>query len=79
MNTPICSICKQPIRLETAKTDENGKAVHEDCYLQHLMAMLQGGGRSTPNNSPTLLGHYRCLQSFRDAQNPAPGILSGIS
>ena len=52
MDTPICFVCKQPVRLEYAKTDENGKAVHEDCYLQHLMALLQSGGRSTPNNSP---------------------------
>lgn len=28
-----CSICKQPIRLETSKTDEYGKAVHEECYV----------------------------------------------
>lgn len=53
MRTPVCSACKQPIRLEAAETDENGEAVHEDCYLQRLMALLQSGGRSTPNNSPT--------------------------
>ena len=53
MGTPICSVCKQPIRLETAKTDENGKAVHDDCYLQRLMSLLRVGGRGTPNNSPT--------------------------
>jgi hypothetical protein len=53
MDILICSVCQKPIRLETAKSDENGKAVHEDCYLQRLMALLQSGGRSTPNNSPT--------------------------
>jgi hypothetical protein len=53
MDTPVCSVCKRPIRLETAKTDENGEAVHEDCYLQRLMVLLQTGGCSTPNNSPT--------------------------
>jgi hypothetical protein len=53
MDTPICFVCKQPVRLETAKVDENAKAVHEDCYLQRLMALLQSGGRNTPNNSPT--------------------------
>jgi hypothetical protein len=52
MDTPICSVCQQPVRLETAKADENGKAVHEDCYLQRLMALLQSGGQKTPNNSP---------------------------
>ena len=53
MGTPICSICKEPVRLETAKTDENGQAVHEDCYVVHLMALLQSGGRNTPDNSAT--------------------------
>jgi hypothetical protein len=38
---PSCAICRQPVRLETAKTDENGQPVHEDCYLQHLMTSLQ--------------------------------------
>jgi hypothetical protein len=53
MDAPICSVCKQPVRLETAKADENGEAVHEVCYLQRLMALLHSGGRSTRNNSPT--------------------------
>jgi hypothetical protein len=30
---PNCSICNEPVELETAATDENGKAVHEDCYV----------------------------------------------
>jgi len=29
---PICSLCREPVRLEVAKTDEDGHAVHEDCY-----------------------------------------------
>jgi hypothetical protein len=53
MGGVTCSFCKQPIRLETAKTDENGEAVHEDCYLQRLMALLQSRGHNTPDNSPT--------------------------
>jgi hypothetical protein len=28
-----CWICNKPINLEKAKTDENGKAVHEECYV----------------------------------------------
>jgi hypothetical protein len=28
---PNCSICNEPLELKTSKTDENGKAVHEDC------------------------------------------------
>ena len=29
-------ICHKPVELETAKTDERGQAVHEDCYLANL-------------------------------------------
>lgn len=31
-----CSICYKPVALETAKTDEVGQAVHEECYLLNL-------------------------------------------
>jgi hypothetical protein len=30
---PICPICHEPVRLEEAKTDEEGRAIHEDCYV----------------------------------------------
>jgi hypothetical protein len=40
MDHLICSICNEPIRLETSKTDENGQSVHEDCYIQRLLASL---------------------------------------
>jgi hypothetical protein len=33
---PICAICSRPVRLETAKTDERGRTVHEERYLQEL-------------------------------------------
>lgn len=29
---PVCSICAKAVELETCKTDEKGKAVHESCY-----------------------------------------------
>jgi len=28
-----CRICKKPVNLELAKTDELGRTVHEGCYL----------------------------------------------
>ncbi len=31
-----CSLCHMPVPLESSKTDENGKAVHEECYLLRL-------------------------------------------
>jgi hypothetical protein len=36
LRTPICSICNLPVSLNSAKTDEDGNAVHEDCYLIKL-------------------------------------------
>ena len=32
----ICQICKKPVVLETARINEYGKAVHEDCYLNSV-------------------------------------------
>ena len=29
----LCPICDHPIPLETATTDENGIAFHEECYV----------------------------------------------
>jgi hypothetical protein len=31
-----CALCQMPVPLESVKTDENGKAVHEECYLLTL-------------------------------------------
>jgi hypothetical protein len=33
---PICSLCNEPVEVETAKTDEKGNAVHEDCYVLEM-------------------------------------------
>jgi hypothetical protein len=38
MSTPLCPICNKSIYLETSKTEENGRAVHEECYIQQLLA-----------------------------------------
>ena len=33
-----CTICAKPVDLQTDLTaDENGKAVHEDCYVKRIM------------------------------------------
>ena len=34
--SPICSMCNLPVPLNDAKTDEDGNAVHENCYLTKL-------------------------------------------
>ena len=32
----VCCICEGPVPLETCKTDEHGKAVHEECYMHKI-------------------------------------------
>jgi len=34
--TLLCRICNQPVLIETARTDSEGKAVHEDCYVHEI-------------------------------------------
>src|SRR5713101_5227949 len=50
-----CAICGNPISLEDAKVTENGKPVHEECYVAKLrlgklsnteLDQLRGGGNS---------------------------------
>lgn len=31
--TVRCLICNQPLKLETANSDEYGRPVHEECYV----------------------------------------------
>lgn len=31
-----CSICNKPVDLAIAKTDDDGKAVHDECYILNL-------------------------------------------
>jgi hypothetical protein len=33
---PLCSLCNEPVDLQTAKTDADGQAMHEDCYVLRL-------------------------------------------
>jgi hypothetical protein len=37
----ICQICKKTVMLETARIDERGKPVHEECYLKTIQAAQQ--------------------------------------
>lgn len=32
----LCAICKKPVALEDTKTDSNGAAVHERCYVMEV-------------------------------------------
>jgi hypothetical protein len=33
-----CSICHSPVELETAKTNDDGDTVHEECYVLQLVS-----------------------------------------
>jgi hypothetical protein len=30
---PICPICKEHVNLEESRSDEYGRAIHENCYV----------------------------------------------
>jgi hypothetical protein len=37
----LCRICAGSIPLETSKTDERWKAVHEECYVRKTISRLR--------------------------------------
>jgi hypothetical protein len=34
--SPMCAICNEPVDLRTAKTNDEGQAVHEECYAMKI-------------------------------------------
>lgn len=49
IGVPACAICGKPVPLETAKGDEGGRSVHEQCYVLKLTrdrVAREGGHRS---------------------------------
>lgn len=36
-----CPICNEPVSLETSKTDEDGQAIHEECYAEKVCTKSQ--------------------------------------
>lgn len=45
---PFCPVCNKPVPLETAQTDDNGRAIHGDCYA----LILSHGRREEPSDRP---------------------------
>jgi hypothetical protein len=35
-STMRCAFCDMPVLIETAKTNESGQLIHEDCYVESL-------------------------------------------
>jgi len=33
-------ICREPITLEIAKTDDDGQAIHEECYVEKIRGKI---------------------------------------
>jgi hypothetical protein len=46
----VCSICQKRVNVETSKTDENGHAVHEACYVSKITASGAANGKVTIRN-----------------------------
>ncbi len=51
---PTCPICHKPVSIETSKTDENGHAVHEKCYVSQVVP------KKHPKSATQCLGHHLC-------------------
>jgi hypothetical protein len=34
-----CTFCDLPVLIETAKTNERGQLIHEDCYMQSMQSL----------------------------------------
>lgn len=56
-NFTACHICQQPVELATAKADENGKSVHEECYVAALSGKPELLITVSPSGSPLLKGN----------------------
>jgi hypothetical protein len=46
-----CAFCDIPVLIETAKTNERGQPVHEDCYLQSLQTNRDPSANAAPLGS----------------------------
>ena len=60
-----CSICNEVVDLETAKIDEVGNPVHEECYLQELC--LKKSIRPPPKASDAEDKHPRAIVALDSA------------
>jgi len=55
---PVCGICHEPVKIETSKTDEAGRAVHEECYLLKVK-LHRATSSQIVNDVPTRLSDSR--------------------
>jgi hypothetical protein len=41
--SPACWVCGNPVELEECNTDEEGRAVHEQCYVEKVKRESEDG------------------------------------
>lgn len=73
--TQSCSICRLPVFLTEAKTDEDGNAVHEKCYVSKLGIGLKFASSRAEDFRDSvlkrrLLKHYSCLAGVNGSRSP---------
>jgi hypothetical protein len=62
----VCRVCTIPIPLETSKTDEHRKAVHEQCYVRKTISRYRRG--SAFASSRTASARQACGSTSDSAQ-----------
>jgi|HubBroStandDraft_6_1064221.scaffolds.fasta_scaffold785987_2 hypothetical protein len=48
---PLCGICNKPVELDIAVTDQDGKPVHEECYV---LKVRQEDAKKPPESRKTM-------------------------
>jgi hypothetical protein len=46
-----CAFCNAPVLIETAKTNERGQLIHEDCYVQSLRMKRDPSANAAPSSN----------------------------
>ena len=52
----FCAICNELVKLETAKTDGDGHAVHDECYLDKISGTIQFSSQEATSNAALVQG-----------------------
>jgi hypothetical protein len=47
----LCQLCNEPVFLESARINEHGKPVHEDCYVESIKIMKPAASERTPDEN----------------------------
>ena len=44
----LCALCNEPVKLEGAKTDGGGHAVHDECYFDNISGKILPNPKKPP-------------------------------